>query len=148
MHPHALRTLTVVDWVMPVVIAVVFVCLASLLREPARQRFNAVFVAGAGAAYLSGGGLGPGEFVFTAMITYLAYRGLDSYLPIGLAWLLHTGWDVVHHLYGNPIVPFQATSSAGCAITDALLAVWFFMGAPSVYDAFGSRRLRAVDSAS
>ena len=45
--------------------------------------------------------------------------------------MLHTGWDVVHHLLGLPILSFQPTSSAGCAITDLLIALWFFAGAPS-----------------
>ena len=132
------RTMTPADWVLPVVIAVVFVLLASLVREPERRRFNAIFVAGAGSAYLSGG-LGIWEFPYAAVASWVAYRGLDDYRFIGAAWLMHTGWDVVHHLYGNPIVPFQATSSAGCAITDALIAVWFLRGAPSVYELLGRR---------
>jgi hypothetical protein len=36
-------------------------------------------------------------------------------------------------LYGNPIIPFLPISSAGCAITDLMLAVWMFAGAPSVF---------------
>ncbi len=75
-----------------------------------------------------------------ALGTYLAFRGLDDYRFIGVAWLCHTVWDVAHHLWGNPIVPFQATSSAGCAITDALIAVWFLRGAPSVYELLSQRR--------
>jgi Family of unknown function (DUF6010) len=89
-------------------------------------------IAGAGAAYLSGG-LGVWEFAFTAVVTYCAYIGLNSYRFIGLGWLLHTGWDVMHHLYGNPIVPFVPTSSLGCAICDPIIAAWCFAGAPSVY---------------
>jgi hypothetical protein len=131
------------DWIMPVVIAGVFVMLVSLLREPTRQRFNAIFVAGAAAAYLNGG-FGVLEFPFTALGTYLAFRGLDDYRFIGVAWLCHTVWDVAHHLWGNPIVPFQATSSAGCAITDALIAVWFLRGAPSVYDVLRGRSAAAT----
>jgi hypothetical protein len=133
------------DWIAPVVIAVVFVLVMSAVREPARQRFNAIFVAGAGAAYLSGGGLGVLEFPFVALATWLAYRGLDDYRFIGIAWLCHTGWDVVHHLWGNPIVPFQATSSAGCAITDALIAIWFLRGAPSLWGTDGERRCGGVN---
>jgi hypothetical protein len=49
-------------------------------------------------------------------------------------WLLHTGWDVLHHLYGNPIVPFVPGSSLGCAICDPVIAIWCFAGAPSIYD--------------
>jgi hypothetical protein len=115
-----------------VAIAFVLVLLASRLREPTRRRFNAIFVAGAGAAYLSGGGLGAGEFAFTAVATYAAFRGLESYRWIAAAWLLHVAWDVAHHLCGAPIVPFVPTSSAGCAVTDSLLALWFWFGAPTL----------------
>ena len=81
------------------------------------------------------------EFAFLAVVTYCAYRGLRSYGFIGVGWLLHTGWDVLHHLYGNPIVPFVPDSSLGCAICDPVIALWCFAGAPSVYDLFrGSRR--------
>ncbi len=133
METHAVRTMYAFDWILPVAIAGIFILLVSLLREPTRQRFNAIFVAGAGAAYLSGG-FGVWEFPFTALATWLAFRGLDDYRFIAVAWLCHTVWDVAHHLWGNPIVSFQATSSAGCAITDALIAVWFWRGAPSVYE--------------
>ena len=132
-HEHALRAMQTADWILPVVIAGIFVVLMSLLREPARRRFNAIFVAGAGAAYLSGG-FGVWEFPFLAVATWVAYRGLDDYRFIGLAWLMHTVWDVAHHFWGNPIVPFQAASSAGCAITDALIAIWFWRGAPGVWE--------------
>ena len=132
--------MTPLEAIPPVIIAGVFVLLASLLREPARQRFNAIFVAGAGSVYLNSG-LWPWEFVFTAAMTYCAFRGLDAYRWIGIAWLLHTAWDVVHHALGLPILSFQPTSSAGCAITDALIALWFFAGAPSVWE-----RLRARSS--
>ncbi len=126
------RDLQALDALMPVVIAAVFVGIMSLVREPARQRFNAIFVAGAGGAYVNGG-FGVWEIAFVAVATAAAYLGLRSYAFIGVAWLLHTGWDVLHHLYGNPILALSPTSSFGCAITDALIAVWFFAGAPSVY---------------
>ena len=119
------------DIVAPVVVALIYITLSSLLPEPKRREFNAIMVAGAGAAYL-GGGLGPWEFVFTPVATYVAYRGVRSYTLIGVAWLLHTGWDIVHHLYGNPIVPFVPTSSLGCAICDPFIAAWCFIGAPAL----------------
>ncbi len=119
------------DIVVPVAVALVFISLTSLLREPQRREFNAIMVAGAGAAYL-GAGLGAWEFAFAAAATYVAYRGLRSYTVIGVAWLLHTGWDVIHHFYGNPIVPFVAKSSLGCAICDPVIALWCFLGAPSL----------------
>ncbi|QIN80849.1 hypothetical protein GBA65_15885 [Rubrobacter marinus] len=128
----------------PVLVALVYISLSSLFGEPNRRNFNAIFVAGAGAAYLSGG-FGAWEFVFLAVVTYCAYRGLRSYGFIGVAWLLHTGWDVLHHLYGNPIVPFVPDSSLGCAICDPVIALWCFAGAPSVYDLFRAKGRRSGD---
>jgi hypothetical protein len=113
----------------PVLVALALIAIMAALPEPARRRFNAIFVAGAGAAYLSGG-LGPWELVYTAAATFVAYRGLDSYRWIGVAWLMHTGWDTVHHLWADDILPFVPDSSFGCAITDALFALWFLAGAP------------------
>jgi hypothetical protein len=130
------------DWIAPVIIAALYVLLSSLLKEPSRRNFNAIMLGGAGAAYLSGGGLGVWEFAFTALVTVCAYKGLQSYQFIGVGWLLHTGWDIVHHFYGHPIVPFAPLSSAGCAITDALIAMWFFADAPSVFDSFRKLRVR------
>ncbi|MDA0564110.1 DUF6010 family protein [Streptomonospora sp. S1-112] len=120
--------------VAPILIGLAYAALNSLIAEPHRRRFNAVFVAGAGAAYLSGGGFGPLELVFTAVATYCAYRGLDSWAWIGVAWLLHTVWDALHHLYGNPILPFAEHSSLGCAICDPVIALWCLAGGPSVAD--------------
>jgi hypothetical protein len=130
----------IMDVLGPVIVALVYIALSSLFKEPNRRSFNAIFIAGAGASYLSGG-FGIWELVFLAVVTYCAYRGLQSYRFIGVGWLLHTGWDVLHHLYGNPIVPFVPDSSFGCAITDPVIALWCFVGAPSVYDLFrGSSR--------
>ena len=103
----------------------------SLFREQNRRNFNAIMIAGARAAYLNGG-FGAWEFVFTTVITYLAYRGLHSYNFIGIGWFFHAGWHVLHHLYGNPILPFAATSSLGYAICDPVIAIWCFMDAPSI----------------
>jgi hypothetical protein len=122
----------------PISVGVLFVCACSLLQEPKRQNFMAIMIAGAGAAYLNGG-LGKWEFAFTTVMTYVAYHGLRSYNFIGVGWLLHTGWDVLHHLYGNPIVPSLPGSSLGCAICDPVIAIWCFAGAPSVYQLFRKR---------
>ncbi len=91
-------------------------------------------VAGAGAAYISGGSLGLWELAFTAVMTFCAYRGLTNYTWLGMGWLLHTAWDVVHHLRGAPIIPELAHSSFGCAICDPVIAAWLFLRAPSIYD--------------
>ncbi|MEU9779537.1 DUF6010 family protein [Streptomyces phaeochromogenes] len=116
------------QYFLPIVIGVLYALLMSLIREPHRRRFNAIMVAGAGAAYLSGGGMGGWEFAFTAVVAYVAYRGLDSWTFIGIGWLLHTAWDIVHHVKGNPIIPFAHDSSLGCAICDPVIAMWCFMG--------------------
>ena len=120
----------VMDIVMPMAIGILYALLTSLFREPNRQNFNAIMIAGAGAAYLNGG-LGVWEFAFAAVVTVLAYHGLKSYRWIGIGWVLHTLWDVTHHLFGTPIVPFVPSSSAGCAICDIVIALWCFAGAPS-----------------
>jgi Family of unknown function (DUF6010) len=134
-----LSTLGLLNWIAPVIIGLLYITLNSFFKEPARQKFNAVMIAGAGAAYLSGG-FGPWEFAFATVLTFCAYHGLRDYRYIGVAWLLHTCWDFAHYLYGNPIIPFAATSSFGCAICDPIIAVWCFMGAPSIVGAV--RRLR------
>jgi hypothetical protein len=130
MESHVIASFHAGDAILAVGIAIVFIVLSSLIKEPHRRNFMAILLAGAGAAYLSGGGLGKWEFAGFA-ITFCAYKGLDSYRFIGLGWILHTIWDLVHHFYGNPLLPFMPTSSAGCAITDAIIAVWFFANAPS-----------------
>lgn len=127
--------MTVLDYLGPALAGLVFIALMSWVPMPARQRFNAVFVGGAGAAYLSGGGFGPWELAYVVPATAVAYLGLRDVRWIGVAWAMHTGWDVVHHLYGNPLWPFVASSSHGCAIMDAVIAVWFLLGAPTSFRA-------------
>jgi hypothetical protein len=122
----------VMDVVAPILVALVFIAATSAFKEPHRRNFMAIMIAGAGAAYLNGG-FGVWEFLFTAVVTVFAYQGLTSYAFIGAGWLLHTGWDVLHHLYGTPIVPFVSTSSLGCAICDPVIAAWCFAGAPSTW---------------
>jgi hypothetical protein len=79
------------------------------------------------------GGLGLWELLYPVIVTPVTYLGLRSYRCIGLAWMMHAGWDLVHHLYGNPIWPFMANSSFGCLVFDTLIAVWFFANAPSIF---------------
>jgi len=142
MPVYAALVLHIMDVAGPMFIAVLYILACSFFKEPNRRHFNAIMIAGAGAAYLNGG-LGVWEFAFTAVVTFCAYKGLHSYPFIGIGWLLHTGWDVMHHLYGNPIVPFVPTSSMGCAICDPVIAAWCFAGAPSLYDMFRGKQLSA-----
>ena len=101
MSPQAHLELTTTVLLPPFLVALALIGAMSLLREPSRQKFSAIFLAGAGAAYLSGG-FGIFEFGFCGVITYLAYRGLENYRAIGFGWVLHTCWDIAHHYYGNP----------------------------------------------
>lgn len=133
----------VLDVVGPLLGAAVFVLVMSRVAEPARRTFNAMFVAGATGVYLSGG-FGPWELVFPAIALPVAYVGLRSYRCIGLAWLMHAGWDLLHHRYGNPIWPFLAKSSFGCFVLDSAIAVWFLAGAPAFrHDQLVRRRAHA-----
>ena len=139
MEPHVIPEFTFLAAIGAVVVALLYIWLSSLVKEPERRKLSAIIVAGAGAAYLSGG-LGAWEFAFCTLITFLAYKGLENYHYIAIAWLLHTCWDLMHHFYAHPIVPFEASSSAGCAVCDTILAIWFFMGAPPLKEWFGYRK--------
>jgi len=72
MHPPPLL---IMDSVGPVIVALVFVLIMSLVSEPARRTINAMIVAGASGAYLSGGGFGMWEVVFPVVAMPIAYRG-------------------------------------------------------------------------
>ena len=128
-HPPLLE---VADFVGPAAGALVFVLIMSLVREPARRNVNAILAAGASGVYLSGGGLGPWELPFAFVTAAVAYFGLRSYRFIAMAWLMHSSWDWIHHQYGGSIWPFMPTSSFGCMIFDAAIAIWFLAGAPSI----------------
>jgi Family of unknown function (DUF6010) len=139
MHPPVLSVMNVVG---PLLGAIVFVALMSLVREPVRQKVNAVLVAGAAGVYLSGGGFGVWELLLPVALTPIAYRGLQSYRAIAVAWLMHSAWDIAHHVWGQPIWPFMPTSSFGCMIFDAAIALWFLARAPAVLP---HRMLAAAD---
>jgi hypothetical protein len=113
-------------------VAALWIAVFSLLREPVRHKLSAIMIAGAGAAYLSGG-LGIWEFIACFAFTAVAYKGLASYRFVGIGWAMHTCWDLVHHYYGHPIIPFAPLSSAGCAVCDLWLAIWYFFGAKSIF---------------
>jgi len=79
-----------VEIVAPILVAVIYILANSALQEPQRRHFNAIMIAGAGAAYLNGG-LGIWEFAFTPVVTYCAYRGLTSYGFIGVGCYTRAG---------------------------------------------------------
>jgi hypothetical protein len=139
MDTHSTPEYTIINALAAVVIAFVYIGISSLANEPNRQRISAVIIAGAGAVYWSGG-LGIAEYIFATAMLFMAFKGLTNYNYIGIAWLMHTSWDIMHHLYGNPIVPFSASSSAGCAVCDSVLAIWFFLKAPTLFDYLRSNK--------
>lgn len=134
--------------IVPILTGIAFVLINGFIREPARQRFNVVFVGGAGAAYLSSCAFGPWELLFTAAMTVCAYLGLKSYRWIGVAWLLHTGWDVLHAVVRRDLLPFAPHSSTGCAICDPVIALWCFGGGPSIPELIRDRRARRTSTSS
>ena len=137
------REITLLTALAAIAIAFVYILLLSLVKEPKRQKLNAVILAGAGGVYWSGG-LGIAEFIFGTLILFVAFKGLKHYYFIGIGWLLHTAWDIVHHLYGAPIVYLEPSSSAGCAICDPILALWFFWKAPSIFNLFSKNKIATV----
>lgn len=128
MTPHPLPDLHLSNFAVPALAALIFIAVMSQIREPVRQRFNAILLAGAGAAYLNGG-FGPWELAYVILSTPVAYRGLSSYRFIAVGWYMHACWDVAHHLYATPIWPWSPTSSVGCAVFDSIIALWFLRGA-------------------
>lgn len=125
MNTHFVPEFTFINAFVAVIIALVYMAISSLASELNRQKISALIIAGAGAVYWSGG-LGIAEYIFATSMLLMAFKGLTNYKFIGLAWLMHTSWDILHLLYGNPIVPFSVSSSAGCAVCDSVLALWFF----------------------
>lgn len=134
-HTHIVPEFTLTASLVAVFIALVFITIMSFVKEPNRQKLNAIIIAGAGSVYW-GGGLGVWEFMFGSLMLFVAYKGLKHYYFIGIGWLLHTGWDILHHFYANPIISFDPLSSAGCAVCDPILALWFFFGAPTIWNVF------------
>jgi hypothetical protein len=124
------------DYIGPVIGALLFVLGMSLVAEPQRKTINAFLAAGASGVYISGG-FGAVEVLFAAVMMIVAYQGLRDYRYTGAAWLLHAAWDLPHHLWNRPIWPFQPTSSLGCMIFDPLIAIWFLARAPAL---IGNRR--------
>jgi hypothetical protein len=134
-HGHAIPEVHAANALIAVVVALVAIGPASLVREPKRQRLMAVVLGGAGGAYLNAG-FGLWEFPFAIAVLFCAYRGLQSYTFIGIGWLLHTAWDLLHHWSGLPMLSLFPTSSFECGVCDVVLAGWFFVGAPSVFGLF------------
>jgi hypothetical protein len=110
--------------------APVFVGLAGLIPMPWRHRAMAALMLVAAVVYLDGG-LGLWEFGFAAVLFGCALAGFRDVRAVGVGWLVHTVSDAIHHANGLPMVTSMPLSSFGCAVFDPLIAIWFFAGAPS-----------------
>lgn len=135
----AVPAVHVMDALRAMLVAVVWISLASLMREPARRKTQAVIVALAAGVYLDGG-FGAWELAFAVLVAFCALRGLESYRWIGVGWLAHTFWDIAHHASGMPMISWLPTSAFDCAVTDTLLVLWLFAGAPDVFAALRRKR--------
>jgi hypothetical protein len=71
MNYHQVPGFQPVDTLPPVIIAGLYIVASSRITEPSRRNFNAIMIAGAGAAYRSGG-FGVWEFAFTALLNVLS----------------------------------------------------------------------------
>lgn len=96
-HTHTVPEFSLTATFVAVLIAIAFITIMSFVKEPNRQKLNAIIIAGAGSVYWSGG-LEVWEFIFGSLMLFVAYKGLKHYYFIDIGWLLHTGWDILHHL--------------------------------------------------
>jgi Family of unknown function (DUF6010) len=136
MSTHPIPEFQPVDILIAVAVALVGIAIMSLLKHPNRRTVNAIVIAVAAGTYTNGG-FGHLEGLFSLVLGYVAYRGLNSYNFIGIGWLMHTAWDTLHHFTGNPMIDMIPISSFMCFVCDPILAIWFFMGAPSLWEKMG-----------
>lgn len=133
MHTQIIPDFTFANFMLASILSPIFIAIMSLIKEPFRQKINAGLIAVAGGAYINAG-LMPFDQIFNILLVFIAYKGLQNYKFIALGWMLHTCWDIVHHFYGQPIDFSVPDSTNVCAFFDPMVAVWFYMGAPSIFD--------------
>lgn len=115
-----------------VLFAIAFVLVVGAIKEPIRQKAMAIMLAMAGGmfAYPPYAELG---FLWGVGIAVCGYFGLRSYKFIGIGWILHGVWDTFRYSQDAGLVGMGPHSSLGCAVFDPMIALWFFLGAPSVW---------------
>ena len=113
--------------------AIVFIALVGLLQEPVRQKTMAIMLAMAGGVFAVPP-FAEWGFMLGAAIATCGYFGLRWYTFIGIGWLLHAAWDTMRYFNDAGLVGLGPESSLGCAIFDPLIALWFFLGAPSIWE--------------
>ena len=120
--------------------AILFATLVGALKEPVRQNAMAIMVGMAGGLFATPPHAELG-FVVGSLIAVCAYFGLRSYKFIAIGWMLHAAWDTFRYSQGAGLVGQPPHASLGCAVFDPMIAVWFFLGAPSPW-----RPARRADS--
>ncbi|MGL4632028.1 MAG: DUF6010 family protein [Leadbetterella sp.] len=135
MHPYSTPIpFTNGDVLSSILGGIIFIALISFIKEPYRQKIMVVMLGIAGGVYVNNG-LGLGMPIAISLGLF-AFKGLNSYRFIALGWLVHTVADIFHHSKGYPMIHNDALSSFGCAIFDVIIAIWFFVNAPSIYKPF------------
>jgi Family of unknown function (DUF6010) len=133
MHTHPVPEIHFMSYITSIVIVplLFWIIPSSFMKEPKRRTFNAIILAVGGGAYFNSG-FGYYELIFGAVIGFTAYHSLNNYKFLALGWLFHTIWDIAHHVTGNPMLDYLPSTSFECAITDFLLAIWFWFNAPTI----------------
>ena len=121
----------------------IWICGFSAVPEPQRRQVNCILVGVAASTY-GNHSFGSIEAAGTIIVLTLGILGLSNYRWLGAAWLVHTGLDLAHHLVNDPMFGYFPSSSLGCAVTDPILALWFFAEAPDIRDVIKQLRAKLV----
>jgi hypothetical protein len=120
-----------IDIVSGFMIAAIWIYGFSFVSEPRRRQVNCILVGLAAATY-GNHSFALIEAAGTIIVLTLGILGLGDYRWLGVAWLVHSGLDIAHHIANDPMFRYFPASSFACAITDPILALWFFAGAPDI----------------
>ncbi len=116
--------------ILSVVVGVASIVGIGFVDYQLRLNFASLMLAFCGGCYVNGP-FGKIETVAGSLFFLCAFIGLYNPLWIGFGWLLHGISDTFHHYADYPLVHWVWFSSLGCAIIDPMLAIYFFMGAPT-----------------
>ncbi|MCC3406986.1 MAG: hypothetical protein JGK17_15605 [Microcoleus sp. PH2017_10_PVI_O_A] len=131
--------ITPIDIVSGFIIAAIWICGFSVISEPRRRQVNCILVGLAASTY-GNHSFGLTEAAGTIILLTLGILGLGNYRWLGVAWLVHSGLDIAHHIANDPMFQYFPASSVGCAVTDPILALWFFAGAPDIFGIIKQQR--------
>ena len=111
----------------------VLIALLSTQPKLRRSRVVGVLAAVAAGTYINAG-FGAWELAASFAMGAVAYQGIfGNDAMVGIAWIMHAGWDFLHHLNDVPLIDLIPSSAIECAITDIILAGWALVGFPSIF---------------